>query len=160
MANGDLLKIILNTVNEVQKKNRTSTKQKTADPNVFDLLKDKLGDLDKKIQNNRIKKGKSPISILDLIKNQIEAAKKANQEDPNVETADPAIFDRIIKKVEEKPKRVASTGIKRIIENFRLDVSKVNPEILKQVQAQYDTDLRKMEQQYAEAIHKLTQRYS
>ena len=160
MAKGDLLKIILNTVNEVQKKNRASTTQKTADPNVFDLLKDKLGDLDKKIQNNRVKKGKSPISILDLIKNQIEAAKKANQEDPKVETADPAIFDRIIKKVEAKPKKVASKGIKRIIENFRLDVSKVNPEILKQVQAQYDTDLRKMEQQYAEAIHKLTQRYS
>ena len=155
---GNILDIILKTIDDVQQKNKVNPRETTADPNVFDLLKGKLGDLDKKISNKRVQKGKAPVSILDLIKNQIEAARNQNKKDKNVPTADPAIFDRIIKKVEEKPKRVASTGLKRIIENYHLDVSRVNPEILKQVQKQYETDMKRMEQQYAEAIHKLVAR--
>lgn len=155
---GDIFNVILKTIDDVQKKNKASKTQETAHPNVFDLIKEKLGDLDAKVQSNRVKKGKSPVSILELIKNQIQAAQKQNKKDPNTPTADSAIFDSIIKKVEEKPKKVASTGLKRIVENFHLDISNVDPTILKQVQHQYDTDLRKMEQQYAEAIHKLIQR--
>ena len=93
-----------------------------------------------------------------MIKNQIEAAKKHNQKDPDTPTADPVIFDRILNKIEEKPKKVASKGIKRIIENYHLDVSGVDIDILKQIQAQYDTDLRRMDQQYAEAINKVVQK--
>jgi len=158
MADGKLLNIILKTINDVQKNNKANPAEKTADPNIFDFLKDKLGDLDGKLQDKRVKKGKKPVSILELIKNQIEAAKKQNQKDPNVETADPVIFDRILNKIEEKPKKIASKGIKRIIENYHLDVSNVDIDILKQVQAQYDTDMRKIDQQYAEAIHKVIQR--
>lgn len=156
---GDIFSVILKTIDDVQKKNTASKTQETAHPNVFDLLKEKLGNLDKKVQSNRVKKGKSPVSILELIKNQIEAAQRQNKKDPNTPTADSAIFDSIIKKVEAKPIKVASTGLKRIVENFHLDISNVDPTILKQVQHQYDTDLRKMEQQYAEAMHKLIQRY-
>ena len=53
---------------------------------------------------------------------------------------------------------MASKGIKRIIENYHLDVSGVDIDILKQIQAQYDTDLRRMDQQYAEAINKVVQK--
>ncbi len=155
---GKILDIILKTIDDVQKKNKANPREETADPNVFDLLKGKLGDLDKNISNKRVQKGKAPVSILDLIKNQIEAAKNQNRKDKSVPTADPAIFDRILRKVEEKPKRVASTGLKRIIENYHLDVSRVNPEILRQVQRQYETDMKRMDQQYAEAIHKLVAR--
>ena len=158
MADGKLLNIILKTIDDVQKKNKANPKEETADPNIFDFLKDKLGNLDSKIQKKRVEKGKKPVSILDLIKNQIEAAKKHNQKDPDTPTADPVIFDRILNKIEEKPKKVASKGIKRIIENYHLDVSGVDIDILKQIQAQYDTDLRRMDQQYAEAINKVVQK--
>jgi len=158
MADGKILNMILKTINDVQKKNKASAKEQTADPNIFDFLREKLGDLDGKVQEKRTKKGKSPVNILDLIKNQIEAAKKHNQKDPDTPTADPVIFDRILNKIEEKPKKVASKGIKRIIENYHLDVSNVSVDILKQVQAQYDTDLRRIDQQYAEAINKVIQR--
>ena len=89
-------KFILKTINDVKQKNANNPKQKTAHPNVFDLIKDKIGGLDKKIQDNRAKKGKSPISILDLIKNQIEAARQHNQKDPATPTADSNIFDSIL----------------------------------------------------------------
>ena len=156
---GDIFNVILKTIDDVQKKNKASKTQETASSNVFDLIKEKLGDLDTKVKNNRVKKGKSPVSILELIKNQIQAAQRQNKKDPDVATADSAIFDSIIRKVEEAPKRVASTGLKRIVENFHLDISNVDPIILKQVQEQYNTDLKKMDQQYAEAMHKLIQRY-
>ena len=156
---GDIFNVILKTIDDVQKKNKTSKTQETASSNVFDLIKEKLGDLDTKVKNNRVKKGKSPVSILELIKNQIQAAQRQNKKDPDVATADSAIFDSIIRKVEEAPKKAASTGLKRIVENFHLDISNVDPTILKQVQQQYNTDLKKMDQQYAEAMHKLIQRY-
>ena len=156
---GDIFNVILKTIDDVQKKNKTSKTQETASSNVFDLIKEKLGDLDTKVKNNRVKKGKSPVSILELIKNQIQAAQRQNKKDPDVATADSAIFDSIIRKVEEAPKKAASTGLKRIVENFHLDISNFDPTILKQVQQQYNTDLKKMDQQYAEAMHKLIQRY-
>jgi len=114
MADGKLLNIILKTIDEVQKKNKASVKEKTADPSIFDMIKDKLGNLDN-IQQKQNEQGKKPSNIIDLIKSQIEAAKTANQKDPDTETADSAVFDRIIKKVEKKPKKAASKGIKRLI---------------------------------------------
>ena len=93
-----------------------------------------------------------------MIKKQIESAQKQNKKDKTIPTAEPAIFDRIISKVEAQPKRAASTGLKKIIENYHLDVSRVNPDVLKQVQKQYQTDLKRLDQQYAEAMHKLVQK--
>ncbi len=158
MAKANILDVILKTINDVQQKNQNNPREETAHPNVFDLIKDKLGGLDKKIQENRARKGKKPMSILDLIKNQVEAARQHNQQDPATPTAPGSVFDRIIKKVEERPKRTASAGIRKIIEDYRLDASRLSPEMLKQIQQQYDADRRKMDQKYAEAINDLIQR--
>ncbi len=158
MAKANILEVILKTINDVKQKNANNPKQKTAHPNVFDLIKDKIGGLDKKIQDNRAKKGKSPISILDLIKNQIEAARQHNQKDPATPTADSNIFDSILKKVEEKPKRTASAGIRRIIEEYNLDVRQLNRSTLQQIQQQYDQDLRALGQKYAQGIQDLVNR--
>ena len=125
---------------------------------MFDLIKEKIGNLDQKIQTNRAAKGKKPVSILDLLKNQIEAARKHNQEDPNTPTAESNIFDKIIKKVEEKPKRTASAGVRRIIEEYNLDVSKLSRQALQQIQGQYDQDLRALGQKYAQGIQNLVDR--
>ncbi len=158
MAKANILEVILKTINDVKQKNANNPRQETAHPNVFDLIKDKIGGLDKKIQENRAKKGKSPISILDLLKNQIEAARQHNQKDPATPTADSNIFDSIIKKVEEKPKRTASAGVRRIIEEYNLDVSGLNRNTLQQIQQQYDQELRALGQKYAQGIQDLVNR--
>ena len=158
MAKANILEVILKTINDVKQKNANNPKQETAHPNVFDLIKDKIGGLDKKIQENRAKKGKSPVSILDLLKNQIEAARQHNQKDPVTPTADSNIFDSIIKKVEEKPKRTASAGVRRIIEEYNLDVSGLNRNTLQQIQQQYDSELRALGQKYAQGIQDLVNR--
>lgn len=158
MAKANILEIILKTINDVKQKNANNPKQETAHPNVFDLIKDKIGGLDQKIQENRAKKGKSPVSILDLLKNQIEAARQHNQNDPATPTANSNIFDSILKKVEEKPKRTASAGVRRIIEEYNLDVSRLNRSTLQQIQQQYDKDLRALGQKYAQGIQDLVNR--
>jgi len=158
MAKANILEVILKTINDVKQKNANNPKVETAHPNVFDLIKDKIGGLDKKIQENRAKKGKSPISILDLLKNQIEAARQHNQKDPDTPTADSNIFDSILKKVEEKPKRTASAGVRRIIEEYNLDASRLNRNTLKQIQQQYDQELRALGQKYAQGIQDLINR--
>lgn len=158
MAKANILDVILKTINDVKQKNAANPNQETAHPNVFDLIKDKLGDLDQKIQNKRAAKGKKPVSILDMIKGQIEAARQHNQQDPKTPTANSNIFDQLIKKVEDKPKRTASAGIRRIIEEYNLDVSKLNRQTLQQIQSQYDQDLRALGQKYAQGLHDLNQK--
>lgn len=158
MAKANILEVILKTINDVKAKNAANPRQETAHPNVFDLIKDKIGGLDKKIQDNRAAKGKSPISILDLIKGQIEAARQHNQQDPKTPTANSNIFDSILKKVEEKPKRTASAGIRRIMEEYNLDASRIPTATLKQIQTQYDQELRELSKKYAQGLHDLIQR--
>ncbi len=158
MAKKNILEIILNTIDQVKKSNANNPREETADPTVFDLLKEKIGELDKNIQNKRAQKGKSPVSILDLIKGQIEAARKHNEKDPNVKTAPSSIFDKLNKKLEQRPKRTASSGIRKIIKEYNIDVSRLTQNTLNQIQQKYDMDRRKLDQGYAQAIYDMTKR--
>ncbi len=157
MAN--VLDVILKTIQDVQQKNKQNPNVETADPSVFDLLRNKIQDIDAKAKNNQLQKGKrNPKSILDLIKNGIEGARKENKKDPNVQTAPGSIFDDILKKVDQGPQRQASTGIKKIIEDYKLDVSRVPTNMLQDIQGQYLKDLQKLRQQYAQGIFDLSKK--
>ena len=157
MAN--VLDVILKTIQDVQQKNQKNPNVETADPSVFDLLRNKIQDIDAKAKNNQLQKGKrNPKSILDLIKNGIEGARKENKKDPNVQTAPGSIFDDILKKVDQGPQRQASTGIKKIIEDYKLDVSRVPTNMLQDIQGQYLKDLQKLRQQYAQGIFDLSKK--
>jgi len=84
MAKKNIIDVVLKTINDVQKNNRNDPNQRTADGNVFDLLKEKLRDLDDKTRSKRASKGKSPDSILDLIRKEIEGVKTHNKRDATV----------------------------------------------------------------------------
>ena len=158
MAKKNVLDVILKTISDVQQKNKQNPREETAHQNVFDLLKNKIGEIDQKMQDKRASKGKQPISILDLIKNQVEAAKNYNKQDPGTPTAPDAVFDRIVKKVEDRPKRVASAGLRRTVEEYNLDIGRLPRNTMLQIQQKYDNDLRNVNRQYAQAIHDLIQR--
>ena len=158
MAKSNILDVIMKTINDVQQKNKANPREQTADPNVFDLIKNKINQLDERNKAKRAAKGKSPVSILDRIKKEIEGARKENKKDPNVETAPSSIFDKIIKKVEQSQARPASTGIRRVLEQYNLDISSLPPEMIKEIQSRYSNDLQKMDQEYAKAINQLIKR--
>jgi len=159
MANGKIFKMILNTINEVQQKNAANPNEATADQSVFDLMRNKLQTLDQKSLEKRKAKGKSPVSILDMIKREINGAKRANKKDPNVATAPKSVFDNILKKIEAAPQRQASSGIRKIAQDFNLDVSRLPRDIVQQVQGKYQQDRKAFDQQYAQALHDLIKKY-
>jgi hypothetical protein len=156
---GNILGTILKTINDVQAQNRANPNEPTADKNIFDFLKSKINDIDQKSKAKRVSKGKSPDGILDLIRKEIEGAKKQNQQDPNVETAPSSIFDKIMKKVEEPKKRQASSGLRKIVEDYNLDVSKLPRDIVAQVQQKYMEDRKIFDKKYAQALFDLSKKY-
>jgi len=156
---GNILGTILKTINDVQAKNKANPNEPTADATVFDLLKNKLNDLDQKTKNKRVSRGKSPHGILDLIKKEILGAQRQNKRDPNVETAPSSVFDQIMKKVEAPQVRQASTGLKKIVEEYNLDVSRLPREVVGQVQQKYIQDRKAFDKQYAQALFDLSKQY-
>lgn len=159
MAKRNILDAILNTINEVQKKNQANPNEETADPTVFDLIKNKLQNLDERNREKRKARGKSPVSILDRIKKEINGARRENKKDPNVATAPKSIFDSILKKIDQRPQRQASSGLRKIVEDYNLDVSNLPQDVVRQVQEKYVTERRNFDKQFAQALHDLTKQY-
>lgn len=159
MAKKNILELIVNTINQVQQTNEANPKEPTADPNIFDLLKNKLSTLETNQRNKRAQQGKTPVSILDMIKNEIEGVRTANKNNPNQETAPASIFDNIIKKVDQRPQRQASAGLRKVVEDYNLDVSRVPRDVIAQVQAKYINDRKAFDRQYAQALNDLAQKY-
>lgn len=153
MAKKNIFDVILKTINDVQTKNKANPNEQTAEANVFDLIKNKIQQLDEKSKAKRVSKGKSPHSILDLIKKEINGARRENKKDPNVQTAPGSIFDRIIKKVDERPRRQASAGIRKIAQDYNLDINRLPQNIVQQLQQKYQADRHAFDKQYAQAMH-------
>lgn len=159
MAKKNIFDMILNKINDVQTKNQKNPNVETADPTVFDLIKNKLQTLDEKNREKRTQRGKSPVSILDRIRKEIEGARRENKKDKNVPTADKSIFDSILKKIDSGKKIQASSGIRKIIEDYNLNASKLPQDVINQVQAKYISDRKNFDQQYAQALHDLIKKY-
>ena len=159
MAKANILDAILNTINEVQAKNKANPNEATADPNVFDLIKSKLSKLDEKNRKKRVARGKSPVSILDRIRKEIEGARRENKKDPKVATAPKSVFDQILKKVDQRPQRAASSGLRKIVQDYNLDVSRLPREVVQQVQNKYQSDRKAFDKQYAQALFDLIRKY-
>ncbi len=157
MANGKFLNTLLNTINNIQQENQANPNEETADPSVFDLLRGKVQELDERNRNKQVARGEEPVSVLDLIRNGIEHVKDRNSADPNVKTAPEAIYDRIKQRIDERPQRRAGKGLKRIIKEYNLDVSRLSPQALEQIQSKYLNDHKRLNQQYAQAINQLIQ---
>ncbi len=159
MAKKNIFDMILNTINDVQTRNQKNPNVETADPTVFDLIKNKLQNLDEKNRAKRTQRGKSPVSILDRIRKEIEGARRENKRDKNVPTADKSIFDNILKKIDSGKKIQASSGIRKIIEDYNLNASKLPQDVINQVQQKYMADRKNFDQQYAQALHDLIKKY-
>ena len=159
MAKQNLFDVILKTISQVQQKNAANPNEQTADPTVFGLIKDRLSNLDQKSRTNRAARGKSPMTILDRIRKEIEGARRENKKDPKVETAPKSVFDNILKQIDQRPVRQASSGLKKIVEDYNLNVSRLPQEVVQQVRSKYQNDRKQFDKQYAQAIHDLIKKY-
>ncbi len=149
MAN--ILETILKTVEQVQKKNKQSSREETADPSVFDLIREGVEQIKGK-RNTSGTRGKSPKNVLDMIKDVVEKTRRKNKKDPDVATAPGSVFDKIKKKVEDKPKQEAQRGLKRIAEEYNLDISLIDPALVEDINLEYQDDMEALNKRYADAI--------
>ena len=159
MAKKNIIDLVLKTINDVQQNNKKDPNQRTADSNVFDMLKDKLKNLDDKNRKKRAAKGKSPNSILDLIRKEIEGVRTQNKRDPSVRTAPKSVFKDILNKVNQKPAQQAAKGISSIISEYNLNVNKIPQKVLLKIQDKYQKDIANINKQYAQAMHDLAKKY-
>jgi len=99
---------------KVQQENRESTTEKTAPKEIFDRIRQKIEETQKKAST---KKGRtrSSGSIFSQLKDKLAEAKKENEASPKEETADASILDRVQAEVEklEKKKKPVDIEIKK-----------------------------------------------
>ena len=148
----------MNKINQIQEENKQNPNEETADGSVFDLLRNKVNDLSQKDRDKQVSKGNEPKSFMDLIRNGIDNVRQQNNDDPNVKTAPQDIFNRIKQRIDERPQRRASKGLKRIVQEYNLDISRLDPKAITQVQQQYVNDQNKLNKQYAQFINNMIQK--
>lgn len=156
MAKANLLDLIQNTINDIQTENRNDPNQQTADPTVFDFLKNKVREVH---QNNQDRKanGQRPVRLMDLIKGKIEESRH-NKGGGNVPNN---LLDRFRDKLDQQQQvrhqERSEESIAEIIQEYNIDVSRLNREELTAIQRRYVADNQKMDEQYATYIHQLNQ---
>ena len=97
--------LVKHAVEKVQERNRNNPDVKTADTNIFDKLKDKFEDVKSNVDARREKGG---TILLDQLRNRIDQVKRDNEADPNVETADNAVFEDMKRELEEMKAKIAA----------------------------------------------------
>lgn len=153
MPKPNFFDVLRSTIETVQQKNAANPREKTADPTIFDLIKDKVLNIEKNNKAKRAAQGKSPTSILDLIRGKINEARAENEADPNIETAPGSVFDKIIKKVDQKETARPKSAFRNVIEEYNMDVSGVSADVLRKFQDSYAKDVKKLNHRYAEKMH-------
>lgn len=166
---GNLLDLIEGTLRDIQTNNKNNPKERTAEPSVFDLIKNKIREVnDKVVINQPTNDGqKKPSSIFDIIQDKIEDARKENHDNPKEETAPSSIFDLLKNKVKEhqqtKRKKViqrVEESIEDVIQEYNLDVSNISPQEMQQISQKYMQDNANMDRQYAKYISELNAKNS
>ncbi len=159
MAN--ITDIISAIINELQKKNRENPNEETADPEVFDILREKIGGVGHQTQHQRRQPtNQTPDNILDIIRQKIEEAQQENRNNPNQRDAPGSIFDHLRKKVDQKERGQIKTSLRHIIQNYNLDVRRVPRRLLRDVEAAYAKERKHLDAKYAQVLHDLSRKHT
>jgi|GEM_PF-533666 len=146
----NIIEVLLKEIGKVQQKNKANPKEETADSSVFDILREKVQEVGNKSAKAGTR-GQQPKNILDMLKTVVDKVRRGNKKDPNVPTAPGSIFDKVKEKVEAAPKKEAQRGIKRIAQEYNLDLSILPAELIEDINLEYKDDLEALNKKYAEA---------
>ena len=162
MSKPNLLDLLKGTLQEIQQNNAQNPNEETADPSIFDFIKDQLSEVDKKTKSNIQDNRGNNVGIFDLILDKITNAQKQNKENPNVRTAPGNIFEQLRNKVnqqkqqtQERQQRRAQDSINDIIHQYNLDVRNINRNTLQQIEQKYVQDNAALDHKYAQYLHNL-----
>lgn len=154
----DVISVI---INELQKKNQQNPNEETADPAVFDILREKMRDVGHQADHQRRNPApEPPDNILDMIRRKIEEAQVENKQNPNQRDAPGSIFDHLRKKVDQKERGQVKTSLRHIIQNYNLNVSRVPRRLMQDVEAGYAKERKRLDAKYAQVLHDLSKKHS
>jgi len=129
-----LATLITQAVKKVQENNRNNPDVETADESVFDKLKDKIDQAKAKAGDRDRGRG----GLFDQLRDRIEDTRKENEADPNVNTADPSVFDDMQRELAELKAKIA--------EQERVQQNKEHDERLADLKAQAEEEKRRAEE--------------
>ena len=162
MSKPHLLDLLKGTLKEIQQNNSHNPNEPTAEPSIFDFLKDKLSEVDQKTKSNIQNKAGGNVGIFDMILDKISTAQNENKSNPNVQTAPGSIFDILKQKVNEQKQQTnqrqvqrAQDSISDIIQQYNLDVRSIDRNSLQQIENQYVKENAALDQKYAQYMHDL-----
>jgi len=89
------INLVRAALSKVQKNNKENPDVKTADESVFENLSRKMEREEKEIGNNVDRR-----EMFDRLRRKVEETQYENEADPQVETADPSVFDDLMKEIE------------------------------------------------------------
>ena len=94
-----LFKVIQEQLSKVQQENRESQKEKTAPGGIFDKLREQVKNMEKKETTHRAQGASG--GLFSVLKEKLDQVRQENHDDPEVETAEPSIFDRMREELEK-----------------------------------------------------------
>lgn len=150
----NIIEVLLKEIGKVQQKNKANPKEETADGSVFDILREKVKEVGDKTAKPGTR-GQQPKNILDMLKDVVEKVRRGNKRDKNVPTAPGSVFDKVKQKVEDAPRKEALRGVKRIAQEYNLDLSSLPAELIADINEEYQDDLEAMNRKYADGIFQL-----
>ncbi len=157
MPKHNLLDLIQNTISDIQTENRNDPNEQTADPTVFDFLKNKVREVHQTNQDRK-SKGERPVRLMDLLKGKLNEARDNKGGGGNVPNN---LLDRLTNRLDQQQQvrhqERSEESIAEIINEYNIDVSRLNREELTAIQRKYVADNQKLDEQYATYIHQLNQ---
>ena len=145
-----LLDFLMNTIQQAQTNNQANPNEPTASPKVFDLIRDQI----QKAQQNRGKNGGG--TLIDMIKNGVEKARAANQQDPNQETAPGNIFDQIKDRVDGFQNQSQRDEFDRLLDDYDINESAFDQSTLDKVEQAFNNDRKRLRDAYAQKLRQMS----
>ncbi len=148
MGKGKFLDFLVKHADKVKEQNKKSSRQETAQAEVFKSMKQKIKDARDGIRDQVDSKGK-PIGLKERIRQKMQEARRENEEDPKVKTAPSSVYDSMDNRIEQLDRQRRARIFKQIAEEYVLDLSEVPPREMAKIKSSFTKDFDNLMKNYA-----------
>ncbi len=156
MAKNQLLfDLIKGAIDTTQQRNRENPNQKTAAESIFNLLRDKVNDMQQNAANG---KGSGKKSLIDLFQKTVQDVRQQNKANPNEDTAPKSLFNQIVKTVDQYRGGNGKMEFSGLIQEYNVDTRNISPSALKEIKKEFVLEKRALHKKYARLLQRFNQR--
>lgn len=156
MSKPNILDLLKGTLQEIQNNNQNNAGAQKADPSIFDFLKEKLQDVDAKTKTNIQDKNGNNVGIFDVLLDKLNGAQTENRNNPNVQTAPSNIFDMLKEKVNQQKSQAEQHNQVRAQESISDIIHQYNLDVRNLNQ----NTLQQIQNQYLKDNYEMDKKYA